>query len=225
MGRPLSYNKWAIIEDAESDDDGQKEARPLGALGHAKSKEQHEADNILYDKFRGYLKTHFKGKYPLSQRKLLARFIAIQDKVDQSSNIYRYNDIIGLATQVALRCVSLSRCMHTALKSVHYHRHRQCSGPVIPPPPHLYHASFFVRIRTSTSTHACHRILHLLLQRMSELMDRALVNLLCELHKTMLNETKVSDKDNPVVQDAKVHYTLMLLVGSLAYTWLFACRL
>jgi hypothetical protein len=141
---PLSYSRWDSIGDGDSDDEPKqpKPKEPLGALGHAKSKEQHDADGALYDRFRGHLKTHFKGTHSVTQRKLVARFIAVQHKMDQSSNVFRYNDIIGLAAQ-----------------------------------------------------------------RQDELMERGCVNLLCELHKAMLNQEARREHTESPRRDQRSHAT------------------
>lgn len=96
----LSYDKWSRIDGASSEDEADA-ARPLLAGG--KSREQHIADEALYEAFRGRFKEHFKGRAPLRQRKLLARFVAMQHRGPEQSNTYRYADIIGIVTQVCSR--------------------------------------------------------------------------------------------------------------------------
>ena len=100
---PLSYNKWDHFGDDEEDAGGASEpATPM--LASTKAEAQIDHDNELYERFRAHLKTYFKGKYPLAQRKLVARFIAVAHEGDEATNAFRYPDIMGLSTQVAALC-------------------------------------------------------------------------------------------------------------------------
>ena len=94
----LSYNKFDKMDlDADSGDETQPRA-PM--LISSKAHEVFERDNVMFERFKLLFKTHLKADYPLSLRKLLARFIAVQHAGGESSNIYRYNDIMGLVGQV-----------------------------------------------------------------------------------------------------------------------------
>ena len=98
MANALSYDKWNVIDGVSSDDDESKgAARPLLAGG--KSHAQHQADEAMYEAFKQRFKEHFKGRAPLRQRKLLARFVAMQHRYAEPSNTFRYADIIGIVTQ------------------------------------------------------------------------------------------------------------------------------
>ena len=97
---PLSYNKWDDFGEEDEDGPGTSEpATPM--LASAKKDAQIDADNQMYERFRNYMKAYFKGKYPLAQRKLLARFIAVAHEGAEESNAFRYPDIMGLSSQVA----------------------------------------------------------------------------------------------------------------------------
>ena len=97
---PLSYNKWDHF--GEEDEDGPATSEPATPmLPSTKKDAQVDADNQMYERFRNYMKTYFKGKYPLAQRKLLARFIAVAHEGAEESNAFRYPDIMGLSSQVS----------------------------------------------------------------------------------------------------------------------------
>mmetsp|Transcript_52558 Transcript_52558/g.120755 ORF Transcript_52558/g.120755 Transcript_52558/m.120755 type:complete len:148 (-) Transcript_52558:9-452(-) len=90
----LSYEKWQAVT-VSDDEDG--EAKPL--LPSRKDPAQVEADGEMYERYKALFKAHLKGKFPLALRKLLARFIAVQHRGTESSNIYRYSEIVGLISQ------------------------------------------------------------------------------------------------------------------------------
>eukprot|EP00315_Gephyrocapsa_oceanica_P013838 CAMPEP_0185351264 /NCGR_PEP_ID=MMETSP1364-20130426/3330_1 /TAXON_ID=38817 /ORGANISM="Gephyrocapsa oceanica, Strain RCC1303" /LENGTH=253 /DNA_ID=CAMNT_0027950807 /DNA_START=62 /DNA_END=823 /DNA_ORIENTATION=- len=119
MANALSYDKWNVIDGVSSDDDESKgAARPLLAGG--KSHAQHQADEAMYEAFKQRFKEHFKGRAPLRQRKLLARFVAMQHRYAEPSNTFRYADIIGIVTQrheelMEPSCVSLLCDLQKAL--------------------------------------------------------------------------------------------------------------
>ena len=119
MANALSYDKWNVIDGVSSDDDESKgAARPLLAGG--KSHAQHQADEAMYEAFKQRFKEHFKGRVPLRQRKLLARFVAMQHRYAEPSNTFRYADIIGIVTQrheelMEPSCVSLLCDLQKAL--------------------------------------------------------------------------------------------------------------
>ena len=119
MANALSYDKWNVIDGVSSDDDESKgAARPLLAGG--KSHAQHQADEAMYEAFKERFKEHFKGRAPLRQRKLLARFVAMQHRYAEPSNTFRYADIIGIVTQrqeelMEPSCVSLLCDLQKAL--------------------------------------------------------------------------------------------------------------
>ena len=112
----------AIVElhdwpETGSDEDGSGEAQPLLLSGKASA--QVEADSELYERYKALFKTHLKGRFPLALRKLLARFIAVQHRGDETSNIYRYSDIIGLITQATLWSYHFISGMHAVKRYVH----------------------------------------------------------------------------------------------------------
>lgn len=136
--KPLDYGKWDKLELSDSDDDKPKKTEPL--LRESKTNAHFERDAALTEHFVTVLRKHLgKEKYPLSQRKLLARFIAVQSKGDQPSNVYRYSDITAMVAQYP-----------------------------------------------------------------EKLLRRSSVDLLCDLHKTMLQGAADMSKSNPVVQDAQI---------------------
>ena len=127
---PLSYNKWDNFGEEDEEGPGRSEpATPM--LASAKKDAQIDADNQMYERFRSYMKTYFKGKYPLAQRKLLARFIAVAHEGAEESNAFRYPDIMGLSSQVS----------HPAVRRTTPRRLRQLSPrrrlPFPSPPPAL----------------------------------------------------------------------------------------
>ena len=127
---PLSYNKWDNFGEEDEEGPGRSEpAAPM--LASAKKDAQIDADNQMYERFRSYMKTYFKGKYPLAQRKLLARFIAVAHEGAEESNAFRYPDIMGLSSQVS----------HPAVRRTTPRRLRQLSPrrrlPFPSPPPAL----------------------------------------------------------------------------------------
>merc|ERR1719491_2462151 len=92
-GGALNYGKWDKLVLEDSDDDApKKQKEPL--LMQGKTYANHEADSVMTEQFITVMRSHLgKEKYPLSQRKLLARFIAVQHRGDEPSNIYRYADM------------------------------------------------------------------------------------------------------------------------------------
>ena len=101
---PLSYSKWDRFEDSDEDtgaagDEANGRVNPL--LSANKAQQQHEADAAVAERFVVYLRQHLKKEYPLSLRKLAARFIGAQHRGTLSSNIYRYNDIVAFAARVS----------------------------------------------------------------------------------------------------------------------------
>lgn len=138
MHSPLSYDKWAKLDEGDSDEEGAADGAAAPML--SKSQQQLEADEKLYEKFRAIFKQHCKGQYPLAARKLLARFIAIQHRGAEPTNTFRYADIMGIVQQ-----------------------------------------------------------------RREELMERSSVELLCELHKRMLNaQPSDAKRTDPSSLDAEV---------------------
>jgi len=103
----LSYDKWSHIEGASSDDGDADAVRPL--LSGQKSRVQLQADEELCETFKALFKQHFKGRAPLRQRKLLARFISLQHSGPEPSNTFRYSDIIAIVTQVRRRAPARHR--------------------------------------------------------------------------------------------------------------------
>ena len=134
----LDYGKWDKLQLSDSDDDKPKKREPL--LRETKTNAHYERDAALTEHFITVLRKHLgKEKYPLSQRKLLARFIAVQSKGDEPSNVYRYSDITAMVAQYP-----------------------------------------------------------------EKLLRRSSIELLCDLHKTMLKSTEDTAKTNPVMQDAQI---------------------
>uniref|UniRef100_A0A7S4BN81 Uncharacterized protein n=1 Tax=Chrysotila carterae TaxID=13221 RepID=A0A7S4BN81_CHRCT len=153
---PVDYNKWEKVNASSSDENsgdegsrpqtsggtvvlrkpGNKQpARPL--LDSNKSDGQRRLDEIMYQRYLSLFEKHLKES-DADRRSLLARFIAVQHKGHESSNIYRYSDITGLAAQ-----------------------------------------------------------------RLSELMDKESISMLCELHKRMVNEAK-SDELNSEARQLEI---------------------
>ena len=95
----LNYGKWDKLVLEDSDDDApSKQKEPL--LMQGKTYANHEADATLTDEFVKVMRSRLgKEKYPLSQRKLLARFIAVQHRGDEPSNVYRYADMCAMVAQ------------------------------------------------------------------------------------------------------------------------------
>lgn len=134
----LDYGKWDKLQLSDSDDEGPKKKEPL--LRENKTNAHLERDTALTEHFVTVLRKHLgKEKYPLSQRKLLARFIAVQSKGDEPSNVYRYSDITAIVVQYP-----------------------------------------------------------------EKLLRRSSIDLLCDLHKTMLKSTEDTAKTNPLMQDAQI---------------------
>tara|TARA_B100000524_G_scaffold253677_1_gene137079 strand:+ start:1662 stop:2504 length:843 start_codon:yes stop_codon:yes gene_type:complete len=98
MHEPLSYQKWDTLDAAGSDVEGiDADGTKLPLL--SKSPQQLEADEAVYEKYKGVFKQHCKGQYALATRKLLARFIAIQHRGSEPTNTFRYADIMALVQQ------------------------------------------------------------------------------------------------------------------------------
>ena len=96
--RRLNYDKWDKLVLEDSDEDADKKKEPL--LMQGKSYANHEADAALTEHFIKVLRQHLgKEKYPLAQRKLLARFIAVQFRGAEPSNVYRYADMCAMVAQ------------------------------------------------------------------------------------------------------------------------------
>jgi len=96
--RRLNYDKWDKLVLEDSDDDATKKKEPL--LMQGKTYANHEADAVMTEQFITVMRKHLgKEKYPLSQRKLLSRFIAVQHRGDEPSNIYRYTDMCAMVAQ------------------------------------------------------------------------------------------------------------------------------
>ena len=95
----LNYGKWDKLVLEDSDDDApNKQKEPL--LMQGKTYANHEADSVMTEEFIKVMRSRLgKEKYPLSQRKLLARFIAVQHRGDEPSNIYRYADMCAMVAQ------------------------------------------------------------------------------------------------------------------------------
>jgi hypothetical protein len=93
----LNYDKWSNIIDSDDEADSGK-VEPL--LDSQKVDAQRDADAAVTDRFITYLRKHLKKDYALAQRKLVARFVGVQHRGTQASNIYRYNDICGFAARV-----------------------------------------------------------------------------------------------------------------------------
>ena len=95
----LNYGKWDKLVLEDSDDDApNKQKEPL--LMQGKTYANHEADSVMTEDFIKVMRSRLgKEKYPLSQRKLLARFIAVQHRGDEPSNIYRYADMCAMVAQ------------------------------------------------------------------------------------------------------------------------------
>ena len=96
----LNYGKWdqLVLEDSDDDDAPNKQKEPM--LMQGKTYANHEADSVMTEDFIKVMRSRLgKEKYPLSQRKLLARFIAVQHRGDEPSNIYRYADMCAMVAQ------------------------------------------------------------------------------------------------------------------------------
>jgi hypothetical protein len=103
---PLSYRKWDRLDDASDEDEEPSSARrtvdPL--LDSGKTGAVLDRDRATARRFESYLE---KSEVPAKRRAMAAHFVAVCDRGAESSNIFRYSDIVGCCVRYGVELLSL----------------------------------------------------------------------------------------------------------------------
>ena len=96
----MDYSKWDnvdVSEDDEQPETQKEELEPL--LESVKTNAQHDLDEMVATRFLHHQDRH-PDAVPKKHRELTARFIAVTDRRGQSSNTFRYADIVRFSARV-----------------------------------------------------------------------------------------------------------------------------